>query len=121
MWVYRLWLFTYGMPVVGVLGFGYAVYEVFTGRLDLKGMGLAPEVGRRFGVLAVIQTLGWALVIIGLQMGASWPHSLAVYNTGLFTFDYVVSTPLYRKIGDNAFKYWAGTCLILLFLYIAWL
>ena len=115
-----MWLFRYGIPVLGVLGFGHAVYEIFTGKVDSEGMGLTPETHRMFGVLAVIQTLGWALGMIGLRMGASWPHSLAVFNTGLFTFDYVVGLPSYKKIGDEAFKYWAGGALILLFLYILW-
>ena len=115
-----MWIFRYGIPVIGVLGFGHAVYEILTGKVDVKGMGLTPEQLRMFGLVDVIVTLGWALVIIGLRMAASWWHLLAIFNTGLFTCEYLVCLPSYRMIGDMAFKYWAGGALLLQFLYILW-
>jgi len=115
-----MWVFRYGIPALGILGFGRAAYETLTGKVDARGMGLTPQHLRMFGLLAVIQTLGWALVVIGLWRGASWPHSLAIFNAGLFTFDYLTSLPSFRNIGDNAFKYWAGVALLLQFLYIVW-
>jgi hypothetical protein len=115
-----MWIFRYGIPVLAILGFGHSAYEVFTGKVDAKAEGLTPEHLRMFGLLVVIQALGWALVIVGLRMGASWWHSLAIFNTGLFTFDYLVSLPSFRMIGDKAFKYWAGVALLLQFLFILW-
>ena len=113
-------LFKYGVPVLGILGFGHATFEVFTGKVDAKKMGLTPEHIRMFGVLAIIQTLCWVMVIVGLRMGAAWPHHLAIFATALFMFDYLVSLPSYKNIGDKAFKYWAGLALLLLFSYILW-
>lgn len=110
-------IFKYGIPVLGILGFGHAAYENITGKVDGKGMGVTQEHIKMFGLLALIQTLGWALVIIGWRMGAAWPNSVAIFCTALFFFDYVVSLPSYKNINDNAFKYWAGVGVILLFSY----
>ena len=93
--------------------------RIFTGKVDAKGMGLTPEHLRMFGLLAVIQTLGWALVVIGLRMGASWPHSLAIFNTGLFTFDYLSQSR--RRSGilvTMCLSIGRGVALLLQFLYI---
>ena len=113
-------IFRYGVPVLGILGLGHATFEIFTGKVDAKKMGLMQEHIRMFGVLAVIQTLSWILVIVGLRMGAAWPRSLAIFATALFMFDYLVSLPSYKNLGDKAFKYWAGVALLLLFAYILW-
>lgn len=114
-------IFEYVIPVLGVLGFGHAAYENLTGKVDAKGMGVTPAHIKMFGVMALVQTLGWIVVIIGLLTGAKWPNSVAIFNTALFLFDYVVSLPSYKNIGDNAFKYWAGAVVILLFGYCIWL
>jgi hypothetical protein len=35
-----MWIFKFGVPILALLGFGHAVYEVFTGKIDAGAMGL---------------------------------------------------------------------------------
>lgn len=112
-----MWILKYGIPILSVLGFGHAVYEVFTEKVDAEKMGLKPEVLRMFGVANAFMTACWVLIFFGLLFGAHWPRSLAIFITGMFLFDYLVSLPLYKNIGDEFFKYWAGVSAIILILY----
>ncbi len=116
-----MWIFKYGIPLLAILGFGHAVYEVFTEKMNAEKMGLKPEVLRMFGVANLFMTICWVLIFFGLMGGATWAGSLAIFITGMFLFDYLVSLPLYKNAGDEFFKYWAGVALIILILYCRWL
>ena len=35
-----MWLFKFGVPILAILGFGHAVYEVFTDKIDAEKMRL---------------------------------------------------------------------------------
>jgi len=116
-----MWLFKFGVPILAILGFGHAVYEVFTDKVDAEKMRLTRPTLRMFGAANLCMTICWALIFFGLWAGASWPRSLAIFITGMFFFDYLVSLPLYKNIGDNFFKYWAGAAVILQIAYCMWL
>lgn len=116
-----MWLFKYGMPILGFLGFGHAVYEIFTGKIDPEKMGSSQPILKMFGVANLFMAVSWVVVFFGLLAGAAWPRSLAIFITGMYFFDYVVSLPQYKKIGDNFFKYWAGAALVLAVVYCLWL
>jgi hypothetical protein len=115
-----MWLFKFGVPVLAVLGFGHAVYEVFTERIDAEKMGLTTPILRMFGVANLLMTICWIFILFGLWTGAGWPRFLATFITGMFLFDYLVSLPLYKNIGDSAFKYWAGAAVMLQLIYCIW-
>ncbi len=116
-----MWVFEFGVPVLGILGFGHAVYEVFTGKIDAEAMGLTKPTLQMFGVANLFMTVSWGVILLGLWAGAAWPKPLAIFITGMFFFDYVVSLSLYKKVGDDFFKYWAGAALILQVAYCVWL
>jgi len=116
-----MWIFKFGVPVLGMLGFGHAVYEVFTDKIDAGKMGLTKPTLRMFGVANLVMTVCWGLILFGLWSGAPWPKLLAIFITGMFFFDYLVSLPLYKNIDDNLFKYWAGAAVILQITYCVWL
>jgi hypothetical protein len=116
-----MWLFKFGLPVLAVLGFGHAVYEVFTDKIDAEKMGLTRPTLRMFGVCNLLMTVCWIFILFGLQTGAEWPRFLATFITGMYLFDYLVSLPLYKNIGDNLFKYWAGAAVVLQIIYCIWL
>ena len=116
-----MWIFKFGVPVLALLGFGHAVYEVFTGKIDAEKMGLTKPTLRMFGVANLFMTVCWGLILFGLWTGATWPKLLAIFITGMFFFDYLVSLPLYKNVGDNIFKYWAGAAVILQIIYCIWL
>ena len=116
-----MWIFRFGVPVLGILGFGHAVYEVFTGKVDSEKMGLTKPTLKMFGTGNLVMTVCWAVIIFGLWTGAQWPKPLAIFITGMFFFDYLVSLPLYKNIDDTLFKYWAGAAVILQGVYCVWL
>ncbi|MBI5118682.1 hypothetical protein HZA56_19615 [Candidatus Poribacteria bacterium] len=116
-----MWLFRFGVPLLAIIGFGHAVYEVFTDKIDVGKMGLTRPTLRMFGVGNLVMTVCWIFIFFGLWMGDEWPRFLATFITGMFLFDYLVSLPLYKNIGDNFFKYWAGTAVILQIIYCIWL
>ncbi len=116
-----MWIVKYVIPILAILGFGHAAYENLTGKVDANKMGVTMEHIKMFGLLALIQTIGWVIVIIGVRTGAAWTKSVAVFSMALFFFDYVVSLPSYKNLGDKAFKYWAGVVLLLLVGYCIWL
>jgi len=116
-----MWLFKFGVPILAILGFGHAVYEVFTYRIDAEKMGLTRPTLKMFGVANLFMTVCWIFIFFGLLAGAAWPRSLVIFITGMFFFDYLVSLPLYKNIGDNFFKVWAGAALIIQIIYCIWL
>jgi len=116
-----MWLIKFGVPILAMLGFGHAVYEVFTGKTDAEKMGLTRPTLKMFGVANLFMITCWILIFFGLLAGAMWPKSLAFFISGMFLFDYVVSIPLYKNAGDNLFKYWAGVAFILQISYCIWL
>ncbi len=116
-----MWIFKFGVPVLGLLGFGHAVYEVFTDKIEAEKMGMTKPTLKMFGAANLFMTICWALIFIGLWAGATWPKPLAIFITGMFLFDYLVSLPLYKNVGDNIFKYWAGAAVILQVAYCIWL
>ena len=113
-------IFKYGVPVLGILGFGHSTYEVFARKIDAKKMGLTPEHLQMFGYLCLMQVVCWVLVIVGIRTGAAWTHPLAIFATGMYLFDYVVSLPSYKNLGDKVFKYWAGVAWLVQLAYILW-
>ena len=114
-------LFRFGVPILSFLGLGYGAYEVFSGKDDPEKMGLAPNILKLFGVANLFMTVCWGVVFLGMALGASWPQSLAVFITGMFCFDYIVSLAIYKNVGDSTFKYYAGVFLILQIAYCIWL
>ena len=114
-------IFKFGVPVLALLGFGHAVYEVFTGKIDNEKMGLTKPTLNMFGVANLIMTICWVAILFGLWSGAQWPKLVAIFITGMFFFDYLASLPLYKNVGDNIFKYWAGAAVILQVVYCIWL
>ncbi len=116
-----MWIFKFGVPVLALLGFGHAVYEVFTGKIDAAAMGLTKPTLDMFGVANLIMVVCWGAILVGLLAGAAWPKPLAFFITGMFLFDYLVSLPLYKNAGDDLFKYWAGAAVILQIAYCIWL
>ncbi|MBI5118679.1 hypothetical protein HZA56_19600 [Candidatus Poribacteria bacterium] len=65
-----MWIFRHEVPVLGILGFGDAAFDLCRqGRREENGLNA--EHIKMFDVLAVIQTLRWILVIVGLRMGAA--------------------------------------------------
>jgi hypothetical protein len=116
-----MWIFEYGVPVLALLGFGHAVYEVFTGKIDAEKMGLQKQTLDMFGVANLFMVVCWALVLLGLLFGAGWPKLLATFITGMFFFDYLVGLDLYKRAGDEIFKYWAGAAVVLQVAYCIWL
>jgi hypothetical protein len=116
-----MWIFKFGVPILALLGFGHAVYEVFTGKLDAEKMGLEKRTLDMFGVANLLMVLCWGLILAGLLAGAAWPKPLAFFITGMFFFDYLVSLPLYRNVGDDLFKFWAGAAVMLQVAYCIWL
>ena len=116
-----MWLFKFGVPLLAMFGFGHAVYEVFTEKIDAEKMGLTKPALRMFGAANLLMTICWILIFFGLLAGAAWPRSLAIFITGMFLFDYLVSLPLYKNAGDNFFKYWAGMAVVLQIIYCGWL
>jgi len=109
------------VPVLSVLGLGYGAYEVFSGKDDPDKMGLAPNILKLFGVANLFMTLCWAIVCVGLAVGASWPGSLATFITGMFFFDYIVSLAIYKNVGDSSFKFTVGVFLLLQIGFCIWL
>ena len=116
-----MWIFKFGVPVLALLGFGHAVYEVFTGKIEAEKMGLTKPTLDMFGAANLFMTVCWGLIFLGLWAGATWPKLLAIFITGMFFFDYIVSLPLYKNVGDSFFKYWAGAAVILQVAYCIWL
>lgn len=116
-----MWIFKFGVPILGVLGFGHAVYEVFTDRIDAEKMGMPRSALRMFGLCNLFMTVSWIIIFFGLMGDGTWPKALAIFVTGMYIFDYVVSIPLYKNAGDEFFKIWAGAAGIILILYIFWL
>lgn len=113
--------FKFGIPILSILGLGYGAYEVFGGKDDPEKMGLAPNILKLFGVANLFMTVCWAIVFLALLLGASWPKSLALFITGMFFFDYIVSLAIYKNVGDSSFKYLAGVFLLLQIAYCFWL
>lgn len=116
-----MWLFRFGVPVLGILGFGYAVYEVVAEKEDPEKMGLAKNILKMFGVGDLIIALCWLGTLVGLAVGAGWAHAVAIFATGMFCFDFLVALPIYKNLEDHVFKYWAGAALILQIVYCIWL
>ena len=114
-------LFKFGVPILSILGLGYGAYEVFSGKDDPEKMGLAPNILKLFGVANLFMTVCWAIVCVALIMGAGWHKSLALFTTGMFFFDNIVSLAIYKNVGDSSFKYSAGVFLILQIAYCIWL
>jgi len=117
-----MWLFKYGVPILAILGFGHGCYEAFTSTPEHnEKMGIARNAARMFGVCNLFMAVSWAVILVTIGGGVTWQRTLAVFITGMFMFDYVVSLALYKNAGDNFFKYWAGAAAILSILYILWL
>ena len=55
-----MWIFEFGVPVLALLGFGHAVYEVFTGKIDAEKMGLQKQTLDMFGVANLFMVVCWA-------------------------------------------------------------
>ena len=115
-----MWLFKFGVPILGILGFAHAAYEVFSGKEDPEKMGLRENILKMFGVGDAIIAACWLLVFFSLILGAAWTRSLAVFATGMFFFDYLVALPIYKNNEDGIFKYWAGAAVILQVAYCVW-
>ena len=113
--------FEFGVPILSILGLGYGAYEVFSGKDDPEKMGLAPNILKLFGVANLFMAACWAIVFLGSTTGAIWPKPLAIYITGMFSFDYIVSLAIYKNVGDNLFRYYAGVFLLLQIAYCIWL
>jgi hypothetical protein len=105
-------LVTYAMPVLSALIFGYGIYEIGTGKDDPEKMGLAPNVLKFFGVANCLMMISWVVVLYGMVTAASWTLLLAVFITGMFFFDYIVSLAIYKNVGSNSFKYMAGVIML---------
>jgi 4-hydroxybenzoate polyprenyltransferase len=116
-----MWLFKFGVPMLGILGFVHAAYEVFSGKEDHEKMGLRENILRMFGVADALIAVCWLLVFIALMSGGAWARILAIFATGMFFFDYLVALPIYENIEDGIFKYWAGAAVILQVAYCIWL
>ena len=116
-----MWLFKFGVPLLGIFGFAHAAYEVFSGKEDAEKMGLRENILRMFGVGDALIAICWLLVFVALMSGARWARPLAIFGTGMFFFDYLVALPIYKNIEDNFFKYWAGAALTLQVIYCIWL
>lgn len=66
-----MWIFKYGVPVLALLGFGHAVYEVFTGKIDAEKMGLEKTTLDMFGVANLFMVICWGSILLGLWAGAA--------------------------------------------------
>lgn len=116
-----MWIFRYGVPVLGILGFAHAAYQVFTGELVPEKMGVQPNVLRMFGVGETLIAICWLLIIFGLRAGAAWPRHLAIFITGIYLCNYLVSLSMFKNMGDKLFKYWGTASLIIMVLYCMWI
>jgi len=112
-----MWLLKFGIPLLGVLGFAHASYEVFSGKEDPEKMGLRENILKMFGVADALIAVCWLLVLVALVSRFRWVRPLAIFGTGMFFFDYLVALPIYKNIEDRIFKYWAGAALILQVIY----
>ena len=79
-----MWIFKFGVPILGILGFGHAVYEVFTEKIDAEKMGLSREALRMFGLCNLFMTISWIFIFFGLMGDGAWPRSLAIFITGMY-------------------------------------
>ena len=116
-----MWLFKYGVPILAILGFGHGFYESFSSKTDTEKMGIARNAVKMFGLCNLFMAICWVVILITIGGGVTWQRTLAVFITGMYAFDYVVSIALYKNAGDNFFKYWAGVALILAIVYCLWL
>ena len=66
-----MWLFKFGVPVLGILGFGHAVYEVFTDKVDFEKMGLTKPTLKMFGVVShnLVKDFEAFLRVLGSEAG----------------------------------------------------
>lgn len=114
-------LFRFVVPVISVLVWLRAVYQVFTNKLDAGKMGLTKPTLNMFGVCNFLMAICWGLVLFGLWSGSLWTKPLASFATGMSVFDYIVSLPPFKDMGDNLFKYYGGVFTILQIAYCVWL
>ncbi|RJP25679.1 MAG: hypothetical protein C4520_02050 [Candidatus Abyssobacteria bacterium SURF_5] len=114
-------LISYGIPILGIIGFAVAAFSVFTGILNPEKMGISQNVLWMFGVSEIIMAACWAVVLYGLLSGSSWPKSLALLITGMYLCNYLVSLAMFKNMGDKLFKYWGTIGAIVLLLYCIWI
>ncbi len=98
-------LITYGVPILSILLFFAIIVGIFSKSFNSEKMGLAPNVLNFFGLADGFILLGWTVVLFGVHTQASWTVMLAVFITGMFLFDHVVSIPIYKNTGEKFVKY----------------
>lgn len=114
-------LILFGVPAFSIISFAAAAFTVFAGILDPEKMGVSKNVLRMFGVGEILMAVCWALVLVGLLAGASWPRSLAFLATGINLCNYLVSLAMFKNMGDRLFKYWGTSSAVVLLLYCIWI
>ncbi len=117
-----MWIIRHGVPILAIVGFGHAAYQVFTEKLHADKMGVYRNVLIMFSIGETLMAASWAIVFLGLWTdGAQWPQSLAVFATGMYCCNYLVSLAMFRNMDDRWFKYWGSGAMALLVLYCIWL
>ncbi len=90
-------------------------------------MGLAQNILNMFGVANFLMGVCWIIILLTLLPGFEWlrdimvtvisPHELAIFLTGMFFFDYIISLAIYKNVGDSYFKFYGGVFLMIQAIY----